>query len=151
TCGPQNAPCKTIQYAIDLTDDGDTVVVGTGTYTECIVVVPGTGPGQVILIAQPYLTDNAPAQAILDGPGICDAASAQPGPVVTINDLSVVSGFAIKNGGRSGVRGLGAVAISRNLISDNTTDGNGGGISLTTGSFLTDPEKTATIAFNTIE
>ena len=173
TCGTANAPCKTIQHAIDLTDDGDRVVVGDGTYTECVVVVPGTGPGSVNLTTQTFLTSGSSGAAIIDGAGICDADSDAPGPVVTVGDLSAVSGFAIKNGGRSGVRGLGAVTIVSNLIFNNTTDGSGGGVFLTTGAFLTtscpggtctdsvcvggandgqacDPDKSASVSLNTI-
>lgn len=149
-CGAATAPCKTIQFAIDLSDDGDTVEVGAGTFKECIVVFPGTGVGGVHVLSKSLVDSQTAGGAILDGTGVCDAASATPGPVATVPDLGVLSGFAITNGAASGVQGFGAATITNNLIYGNTTDGSGGGIALTTGSFLTDPTLKAVVDFNNV-
>ena len=153
TCGPSASPCKTVQAAIDNTSSGDTVVVGAGTYNECIAVVPGDGVGGILVEADQFLSSGTVGGSILDGAGVCDAASPGPtlGPVVKVFDQSTLRGFSITNGGDSGVWGLGAVTIANNLISDNTTATTGGGIRLTTGSYLTNPLATAQINSNTIQ
>ena len=152
TCGTSSAArCKTVQYAIDKTEDGDSVVVANGTYNECLTVIPGSGVGEVLVVSEAILNSQAVGAAILDGDGVCDSESDAPGPVVTVYDLSALSGFAVKNGGDSGIWGLGAVSIVNNIISENTTPSAGGGIFLTTGGYLTDPEEKAQIKFNVIK
>jgi hypothetical protein len=158
TCGTTTVtPCKTIHFALALTNVGDTVIVGSGTYNECVEIKPGTGVGRVIVLADALDSSNQIGQSILDGAGVCDAASGFPGPVVVVYDQSVFSGFAVKNGGDSGVWGLGGVTITNNLISDNTTATTGGGLRVTTGTYLTAPVPPATevspalIKFNTIQ
>ncbi len=151
TCGPVAAPCKTIQAAIDLAKAGDTILVQSGTYNECIVLVPGVGVGGVLVEANAFLTGSTNATTILDGATKCDAASTTPGPVVTMSDGSSLRGFTIRNGGGSGVVGLGAVTISDNVITTNATASTGGGIQLTTGANLTDPQAISLITTNTIK
>ena len=36
-CGTSAAPCRNVQTALDKTDDGDMVLVRSGTYTECVL------------------------------------------------------------------------------------------------------------------
>jgi uncharacterized repeat protein (TIGR01451 family) len=151
TCGPSASPCKTVQAAIDKTSTGDTVIVGTGTYNECVVVVPGDGLGGVLVIADQFLSSATTGSTILDGTDVCDAESDSPGPVVKVFDKSALLGLSVQNGGDSGVWGLGAVTISNNVISDNTTPTTGGGIRLSTGPYLSDPEASARIVANTIQ
>ena len=151
TCGPSVTPCKTVQTAIDNTSSGDSVVVRTGTYNECIVIIPGPGVGGVLVISSDFLAAGTNTTTILDGATVCDAANALPRPVAKVFDKSSLLGFTIKNGGASGVYGLGAVTISGNVISGNTTTATGGGINLTTGSNLSDSQSTAQLNLNTIQ
>lgn len=150
-CGASTAPCKTIQFAVDKTASGDKVLVRSGTYKECIVVVPGTGVGAIEVWAEAYSTSSTPGLSIIDGAGVCDAASGTPGPVAVVHDQSSLLGFSIKNGGDSGVWGLGAVKITANTISGNATATSGGGIFLATGAYVTDGTKKAEIKLNTIK
>jgi hypothetical protein len=151
TCGTAPAPCKTIQFALDKAAPGDAVDVRAGTYAECILVAPGTGVGGVLLENEGFDTAQTTFATVLDGTGVCDAASAAPGPVAVVFDQSTIQGFTIKNGGDSVVVGLGAVTIATNKISAGSTTSIGGGIYLATGANLTDPAAKARIAGNTID
>jgi hypothetical protein len=149
-CGGSAVPCKTIQCGLSKSDDGDTVLVANGTYNECVTVLPGTGVGKVLLLAQSLVEAGVAGVAIIDGASVCDVASGTPGPVVEVYDQCVFSGFGVKNGGDSGIRGFGAVTISNNVVSNSTTATSGGGIYLSTGTALTDPEGKAQLRFNTV-
>ena len=149
TC-PSAAPCLTIQRAIDNATAGDTVIVRAGTYNECIVLVPGVGVGGVRVQSEEFFTAGTIGATILDGATECDAASLNPGPVAKVFDASALIGFVIKNGGDSGVWGLGAVAIANNTISGNTTSSVGGGVRLITGPYLSNASAKAQIRSNTI-
>lgn len=150
TCGPLAAPCKTIQTGIDNAKAGDTVVVAKGTYNECIVLVPGIGVGGVRVESDEHLASGTNASTILDGTGVCGAASLSPGPVAKVYDRSSLLGFSIKGGGDSGVLGLGAISVVRNVITGNATASTGGGVRLTTGLNLSDALSKAEINANTI-
>ena len=152
TCGSSAAPCKTVQAGINRTEPGDTVVVNDGTFNECIEVRPGTGSGGILVISNQFLTAGTVSAAVLDGVGKCDGKTlpAPAGPVVKVMNLSALRGFAVKNGGDSGVKGFGAVAISNNLIGLNASPTVGGGISLSTGANLTVPHGQAEIKANSI-
>lgn len=152
TCGASTAPCKTIQYTVNnLAHSGDTVVAAAGTYAECVVLPVGGALGGVRLESDEHLASGSNAVTFLDGLGVCDALSATPGPVITVNDRSAVHGFTIRNGGTSGVLASGTVTIFGNLISGNATAGAGGGINLQNAGVasLAPPGKTS-IRFNSI-
>jgi hypothetical protein len=149
TC-PSTAPCKTIQHAIDIAEAGDTVLVHAGTYHECIVLVPSGGVGGVRVESEEIFTGGTVGSTILDGAGACDGVDPNPAaPVAKVFDGSFLIGFLIRNGADSGVWGLGAVAIGNNVIRDNATSQNGGGIRLITGS-LSDPSSKARILSNSV-
>jgi uncharacterized repeat protein (TIGR01451 family) len=150
TC-PSTAPCLTIQHAIDVALAGDTVLVQAGTYNECIVLVPNGGTGGVRVESEETFSGGTVGTTILDGAGECDGVSPNPaGPVAKVFDGSFLIGFVIKNGGDSGVWGLGAAAIGNNVIRDNVTPQKGGGIRLITGPNLSDPTAKARILSNSI-
>jgi hypothetical protein len=149
-CGSLASRCKTVQFAIDKTEDGDSVVVGAGTFNECIAVIPGTGVGSITVLSEAIANAQPVGETILDGADVCDAASATPGPVAVVYDLSSLSGFAVKHGGDSAVWGLGAVAITNNIISESVSPTAGGGIFVTTSGYLTDPEAKTLINFNLV-
>jgi hypothetical protein len=150
TCS-STAPCRTIQHAIDNAQAGDTVLVRAGTYHECIVLVPGGGPGGVTVESEELFTAGTLGSTILDGAGACDGVDPNPpGPVAKVFDGSFLIGFVIRNGADSGVWGLGAVAIGNNVIRENVTSQNGGGIRLIMGSNLSDPSAKARILSNSI-
>ncbi len=150
TC-PSSTPCLTIQHAIDNAGAGDTVIVRAGTYKECIVLVPGGGSGGVRVESEEFFTSGTNGATILDGAGVCDGVSPDPaGPVAKVFDGSALIGFVVKNGGDSGVWGLGAVAIVSNVISGSATSQNGGGVRLITGDNLIDATAKAQILSNVI-
>jgi uncharacterized repeat protein (TIGR01451 family) len=150
TCGPSATPCLTVKWGIGRTNPGDTVLVNDGTYKECIVIKPGTGSGGIVVEANAFLTAGTSGTAILDGLDVCGPLTTAPGPVVLVLDKSSLRGFAVKNGGYSGVQGWGAVTIANNLIGLNASPTVGGGIYLWTGPNLTDPEGKAEISGNSV-
>lgn len=149
-CGAASAPCKTIQTTIDKTADGDAVRVRNGTYNECLFVIPGTGVGAITLESESFAQNNVVGGAVLDGTGVCDSASAAPGPVAVVFDKSIFRGFAVKKGGDSAVIGLGAVAITNNAITTSTTPTIGGGLFLLTGYYMTDPDAKMEVQQNSV-
>jgi hypothetical protein len=151
-CGSSSAPCRHIQFAIDKAQtDGDIIRVKNGTYAECFIVpTPGSGLTQVTVESDAFATGGNLGSAILDGAGVCDLASGAPGPVVVVLDRSVVRGFKIQHGGDSGVWGFGAVAITNNTITGNSTTTYAGGIFAYTGSYISAADTKLAINDNTI-
>jgi len=152
---PQDVP--TVQAGVDSAADGDTVLVGEGTYTENIVV------RKKIILTSLYARDKDTShisRTILDGSSPRNADSAA---VVTFDvgtdTSSVLMGFTIR-GGKGNLRGSyrvgggidifsGGARIVRNSITNNTaanaTYASGGGIS------IWNPFATANIPYVIIE
>ncbi len=117
---PEN-PFRTIQYAVDLSQSGDTIVVGNGTYVENVIVL-----GKSILLTSNYLFSGDSLDienTVIDG----NSAST----VITLvggDSLSAITGFTITNGSNGGI----VCFSSGSTISANTISGNlalrGGGI-----------------------
>src|SRR5215471_283986 len=114
---PADSP--TIQRAIAIATDGDTILVAPGTYQETI-----NYQGKAITI----VSEAGPPTTIIDGN--------QAGPVVTFNAAegrgSVLDGFTIQNG--KGLNGgglyirLSSPTIRRNIITNNFGEEGGGGV-----------------------
>ncbi len=149
-CGSSAAPCRHVQYAIDKAAEGDSVRVKNGTYNECIVVPNSPDISKITVEADTFATSNTVGGAILDGTGVCDPNSGSAGPVAVVLFESVIRGFKIQHGGDSGVWGFGAVAITNNTITGNSTSTYAGGVFAYTGSYVTDPDTKLEIKSNTI-
>ncbi len=122
---------KTIQEAINTSDNGDTIIVARGTYVENILF---KGKNVVLRSTNPLDPDTV-ASTIIDGDGA--------GSVVTFSgeedESCILSGFTIQNGefySGGGIRGNSTRAtISHNLITQNTAGSSyasytyGGGVS----------------------
>jgi hypothetical protein len=114
---PADSP--TIQGAISIAADGDTILVAPGTYQEII-----NYHGKAITI----VSEAGPATTIIDGN--------QTGPVVTFSASegrgSVLDGFTIQNGKSLNGGGLyirfSSPTIRRNIITNNFGEAGGGGI-----------------------
>jgi len=119
---------KTIQEGIDAASNGDTVIVGEGTYVENIDF---KGKNIVLRSTDP-LDSSVVANTIIDGD--------EAGSVVTFanteNASCVLSGFTIRNGSASKGGGICGgswsfrthATIENNVITGNSVTGSGGGI-----------------------
>ena len=113
---------KTIQEGIDASSDGDTVIVGVGTYVENIHF----NGRNITLTSTDPLDSTVVANTIIDGN--------QAGSVVTFSgtegETCVLSGFTIQNGKAwwgGGISGYGNQArIGHNIICGNSADYAGG-------------------------
>lgn len=96
TCGSVLAPCRTIQYAVNLPGGGAEIRVATGVYT-------GSG-NQVVWLNENltlrggFTTSNwlTPDPAI--NPTIIDGENVRRGVLIDANPTVIVSGFHIRNG-----------------------------------------------------
>jgi parallel beta-helix repeat protein len=135
-CTDSNAPCATLQHAVDVADSGDEIRVATGTYTD---VQARAGVTQVVYISKTvtirggYTTNNwsIPYPAIHHT--TLDAQSR--GRVLYImGDISpTIDGFVITGGDTSDQGGGVAIyssspMLSHNAITNNHAAGYGGGI-----------------------
>jgi len=117
-----DGPISSISHAIDLAQDGDTIVVGSGVYKERIVVdksisligvdrptIDGQGKGTVVLIKAPkctikgFLVRGSGTSLTFEDSGILlDSA---PDSIIENNQLEdVLFGIYLKNSPRSLIR-----------------------------------------------
>jgi hypothetical protein len=117
----------TIQGAINLALNGDTVLVSDGTYAENVNFL-----GKAITVT----SVNGAAATTIDGGAAASVVTFATGETAN----SILSGFTIRNGkasGGGGVRISGASPVVRNnIIRENLVDFSGGGISVTGGAAL---------------
>ncbi len=133
--GSADNPFATIQHGIDMSTDGDTVLVNEGTYYENINFLGK----KIVVTSYYYLTDDSTSiyNTIIDG---SYPSNPDSGSVVVFasgeDSLSIISGFTIQNGSGTQCSGRFGGGIYCNnsspLITDNIIVSNtafeGGGI-----------------------
>jgi hypothetical protein len=123
-----------IQFAIDMSSDGDTVLIATGTYYENI-----NFNGKNIVVGSLFLTTGDTSyisQTIIDGNQSGSVVLFESGEDSTafLNGLTLRNGYKPNTGGSATSMGGGGVLISNsdpklsNLIIENNQAYNGGGI-----------------------
>ena len=134
--GSASDPFCSIQLAYDASVDGDEIRVRPGTYRECVRANDPVTRKTVTFIADGFdpAIPNTANLTTIDGSGIpgCARDDVDPfTPTMPVVDLggdgSSLSGFRIVGGGASGVRALGSVTITHNLIEGNDKYFVGGG------------------------
>lgn len=103
---PSGCDFTNVQDAVNAADDGDTISIGTGTYTGTVVVpynltFVGTGVGSTIL----------------DGNHVGNVITVYTGVSLTI------SGLTIQNGSGYGISSTGAVTLNGVIVSANNSGG----------------------------
>ena len=131
--GSQANPYLTIQEGYLQADVDDRVIVGPGTYNECVfasnfqTLLP---PGQdkpITLVSQDWLDNQDNTTTIITGLGLCDGNAIERAATVTIGSTnSRLEGFTIQEGGEAGVNAFGSVVITNNVIENSTSEFGGG-------------------------
>lgn len=94
-CTEQANPCRTVQYAVDQADPGDTVSIAAATYDESVrirISLTLIGSGATTIISGPTGDDEGPSILV-------DGIDTSAPPVVVIEDLNVSN-----NAADSGIR-----------------------------------------------
>ncbi len=123
--GTSGSACQTIGFGVSVAASGDTVRVLPGTYSECV----STLGKPLALVANAFDVSGNRNVTILDGTDVCSPSLE---PTVKLGSGSELRGFTVTGGGDSGVRALGGVVITRNVITGNTALQQGGGIQAAT-------------------
>ena len=92
-CGTAGSPCRTIQYAADLAEQGDTVLINPGTYTGGITVETDGTAGE------PITFQANGAGVVIEGSG-----GERDAFFITWADYIVVEGLTIQHAERAGMR-----------------------------------------------
>ncbi len=109
--------CTTIQACVDSTSEGDSVLVGPGTYAEHVKMPPSGIRGVIVV------SDLGPAVTVIRAP-------TYDGPVVCVFLDSVLSGFTLRGGrniygpwGAGGAYVAGTGTLRNCLVVDNRCEG----------------------------
>jgi hypothetical protein len=81
-CGSEASPCRTIQYAVDQSSPGDTILVAEGTYT----LDPSNSNCEAIVGADAVVCSRDPQFTLLGGFSTSDWSSPDPETHVTVID-----------------------------------------------------------------
>jgi len=152
--GSESKPYRTIQKAFQAAKDFTRIVVGPGTYNECVrasAPVALDRPVHILAAAWENAQDNT--QTTITGAGICDAAQPVNNRAATVrlaSRSSAIEGFTITGGGASGINAAGSVVITGNIITDNDSTLGGGVYFYSAARYFPGDIETA-IAGNTIE
>lgn len=122
TCGSEVAPCASLQKAVDLASDGDTILVAQGTYVDDELCATGAPPGlPTVLCVQKQVT-------ILGGFDPATSGWSVPNPIAnttTIDGQSTRRGVIV-NRPAGGLRMEGFTI--QNCLADNGSNEFGGGM-----------------------
>jgi fibronectin-binding autotransporter adhesin len=164
-CGSTVTPCATVQYAVDIADPGEEILVAAGDYGGVAV---RDGVTQTVYISKPLTirggyttTDNFAASDSIANPTTLDAAFQGrvffiSGTVeVTLENLTVthgiITGLALcpeSCGG--GILATGPLTLSNVTVFSNSSDRQGGGIAALSSTYIIDSrlfENVATTGF----
>ncbi len=125
--GSQQNPFLKIVDAVLAANDGDRILVGPGTYQECVFAseftIPGTDQDKPLtLIAQDWIDNQNNATTIIDGTTQCGPAQIAPDATVVIGSSnSRLEGFTITGGGGAGVQAFGNTVVTNNVIQGNVS------------------------------
>ena len=135
TCANPAAPCKTLQYALNEADNGDTIRMAAGVYNV-----------NVSFNKSLTINGDGSAHSILDGGSTSSdrVIQIQPGKVVQISGVTIRNGRNDTWGG--GIENWGTLTLTQVIVSDNASP-YGGGIFSGDGGVLTLTD--ATIRGNT--
>lgn len=126
-CSNQNDPCATIENALNYAQNGETVRIFGGTYTEAGLLV-----GQSIRI-QGDGPDATIVQAAADpGTAFDRVLTLQSGTTAEVLDLTVQHGVAAEGSG-GGLLSLGQLTVDNVAFRANQSDGSGGAIDAPSG------------------
>ena len=116
-CKTRQTACKTIGHAISLASSGDTIGVGSATYSENLT----------ISISLKIIGSGA-ATTIIDGGGLQTVVVIQSGSQVALSALTVQNGSNCGTFLGAGVVNNGMLTVNSSAISGNSTIGFGGGL-----------------------
>jgi hypothetical protein len=130
SCTDMAHPCATISHAVAVAADGDTIVVGPGTFTETVTVPASPSAAHTLTI-----TGSAGGTTI-QGIGGASVVSLQSGTTVTLSQLTITGGT--ENGG---VANSGSATLIRDAVTGNGSGlnfgfGDGGGIANAAGATM---------------
>ncbi len=124
------APCRTINHAVDLAGQGDTIQVGAGTFSEDfgihvnkILDIVGTG----------WLGTRVQLGWYVSGPSCCAVFNIEGEAIVTLSGMTISGGRGTFAGGISNQATL---TLQNVRVADNISDASSGG-AISNGGFLT--------------